>query len=380
MHCPKCGAENPDDSKLCRSCNWDLKNLSQITARSFAKTCSPSVAALILWMFSALLVPLPRKYTCFEIFLMISAVIGVGALFMGVVGLASIKASPSWPRGKGLAIAGVVVPAAGLIIMLLGVLTPPRPPHRGGISQKNQFHGLEAALELFNAEFDACPSSDALDPSGQPYCGAMKLCEAMMGQDLEGFNPDSIFRGDGLDSPGVNDLYPDINQPSPEGYAINIKCRKGPYLPLESANAYRLKDIYGTGKTRPFRGDLFVLCDIYCRVTNLGSKGRRRIGMPVLYYKANKSKTAHDLTDPNNPENIYNYKDNHALVGLGVPWEPGKKHPLFTNPEIFYKMTKDKKASTKTKGVPHRADSFILISAGFDGMYGTKDDIVNFER
>jgi len=28
---------------------------------------------------------------------------------------------------------------------------------------------------------------------------------------------------------------------------------------------------------------------------------------------------------------------------------------------------------------PHRADTFILISAGQDGQYGTADDICNFE-
>jgi hypothetical protein len=30
--------------------------------------------------------------------------------------------------------------------------------------------------------------------------------------------------------------------------------------------------------------------------------------------------------------------------------------------------------------MPYRADSYILISAGRDGLYGTADDIVNFPR
>ena len=29
---------------------------------------------------------------------------------------------------------------------------------------------------------------------------------------------------------------------------------------------------------------------------------------------------------------------------------------------------------------PYRADSYILMSAGFDGLYGTKDDVFNFEK
>ena len=28
---------------------------------------------------------------------------------------------------------------------------------------------------------------------------------------------------------------------------------------------------------------------------------------------------------------------------------------------------------------PYRADSYILISAGYDGLYGTRDDICNFD-
>ena len=64
--------------------------------------------------------------------------------------------------------------------------------------------------------------------------------------------------------------------------------------------------------------------------------------MPILYYKADTSHTEHDINNPDNPKNIYNYKDNHELLSLGVPWKPNEKHPLFTNPRIFYEMTKDR--------------------------------------
>ena len=29
---------------------------------------------------------------------------------------------------------------------------------------------------------------------------------------------------------------------------------------------------------------------------------------------------------------------------------------------------------------PYRSESYILLSAGFDGEYGTEDDVFNFER
>jgi len=59
------------------------------------------------------------------------------------------------------------------------------------VTQKNQFHSISVAMGLFNAEEDCYPDSGKEDEDGEPYCGAMKLCEAMMGQDLLGFHPDS---------------------------------------------------------------------------------------------------------------------------------------------------------------------------------------------
>jgi len=233
--------------------------------------------------------------------------------------------------------------------------------------QIRQFRIIGVGLDFFSNENNGYPPSDGLDPVGKPYCGAMKLSEALIGKDLLGFHPDSVFRADGMDSRGKNTIYP--LRPTNE----NIKARKELFLTLDHANPYRLLDIYGSGNAGPFNEIHFVLCDMYIREMETG----RRTGMPILYYKANTSNTKHDVNNPDNPNNIYNYKDNHALLSLGIPWKPKKQHPLFINPKNFYEMTKDRSVRTQSK--PVRADSFILISAGFDGLYGTKDDICNFE-
>ncbi len=47
------------------------------------------------------------------------------------------------------------------------------------------------------------------------------------------------------------------------------------------------------------------------------------------------------------------------------------------DPKLFYKITKSDKSTKVSR--PVRADSFILISAGMDGLYGTEDDICNFD-
>jgi hypothetical protein len=42
----------------------------------------------------------------------------------------------------------------------------------------------------------------------------------------------------------------------------------------------------------------------------------------------------------------------------------------------FYVITRDEKITSMAR--PMRSDSYILISAGFDGLYGTSDDVFNF--
>ncbi len=273
-----------------------------------------------------------------------------------------------------------------IIVILIGLLVPALnkvKQYAYNVKQQAQFHSIDAAIELFNSEFDGYPPSDALDPDLVPYCGAMKLCEAMMGRDLMGFHPDSIFRSNGLDGLGT-ELYP---LPSTGvAYTNSLSARKGPYLPLENANAYQLSDLYE--QVNPFLGENFVLCDVFRRVTHRTSG--KKVGMPILYYKANTAKSQHDFMNPDNPENIYNYKDNQDLVMLGKPWDPPSKggtiHRLAMETgqqpgyRFYMNTTNDKLLSSSRAAVrPYRADTYILISAGSDGEYGTPDDISNFE-
>jgi len=262
-----------------------------------------------------------------------------------------------------------------IIVILIGVLVPALNNVRKyakKVKQLAQFNSIQSAIELFSNENDGYPPSGALDGANQPYCGAMKLCEAMMGRDLLGFHPDSVFRADGLDAAGVRDIY----LPTPD----NLRARMGALLQFENANAYRLGvDIYGSGQTAPFLESAFVLCDVYTRDMRTGKK----TGLPILYYKAEASNYLHDPNTAPTPQdsmgNIYNYWDNHALVNLGKPWEEASKittHSL-AEPARFYRNTRNNQITTVRR--PYRTDSYILISAGYDGEYGTADDICNFD-
>ena len=227
------------------------------------------------------------------------------------------------------------------------------------VRQKAQLHNVETAVELAFGY----PPSDAEDPTGQPYCGAMKLAEVIMGQDGLGFHGESVFRADGKDANGVANLYD----------RTDLDKRRGPYLPPEHFECLTLGEIYGAGNTGAFDPNTRVLCDAYGHKFESGYEG----GMPILYYKADTSKGSHDMDDPNNPDNIYDYRDNQALLGLGVPGKPEARHPMFADPRLFYRITRSDEV--ETAGKPVNADSYILISAGEDGLYGTKDDICNFE-
>ncbi len=264
-----------------------------------------------------------------------------------------------------------------LIVLVLSIILPSIPPrpkrYAYDVKQMAQLRAIDTALELFKSEFDGYPPSDAIDIDGMGYCGAMKLLEAVMGKDLLGYHPDSLFRNYGTDGKGKL-LYPDADALSSEACKANLNARKGPYLPVDCANAYPLADLYGDGNTGPFARKQFVLGDVFRSVRH--RRTGKKTGMPILYYKADTSKTAHDVNDPNNPENIYDYRDNHALLALGVPGKPGQKHPLFENPRIFYEMTRNYRAANAS--TPFRADTYILLSAGWDGLYGTQDDIPNF--
>jgi type II secretory pathway pseudopilin PulG len=271
-----------------------------------------------------------------------------------------------------------------IIVVLIGLLVPALNKARRYalyVKQKAQLRSMDAAIELFNNELGGYPNSGALDSDGMAYCGAMKLCEALMGQDLLGMHANSLFRRNGLDATNIM-LYPaNIDTLATPIRSANLTARKGPYLQAENANAWRMQDIYGTSIGQFLPGSR-VLCDVYERQMASGEK----TGMPILYYKADTANSFHDpnrvslMTRPDNGGNIYSYYDNLDLINLGKPWQQGGSsstpHRL-ADPIRFYRNTQSDKITTATR--PFRPEEYILISAGWDNEYGTADDIYNFD-
>jgi len=261
----------------------------------------------------------------------------------------------------------------GIVALLTGLLIPTLSVVRNlakETKQKAQFATIEMALTAFKNDYGDFPRSDWLlppDPSSD-YCGAQKLAEALLGWDLLGFHPKSDFRSNGYNDDGFF-IY-DANN------TVFFDQRKGPYLELATADAFRLGNISVLkpglfANTTPLAPNTFVLCDVFGTTKIKLANGRTvRAGAPILYYRAN--------TSEKTIRGIYNVYDNDALVQIKQQTD-AREHPLGragSQFQFFYDYIRDPKIDARPW--PCRPDSYILISAGADGLYGTSDDICNF--
>ena len=301
----------------------------------------------------------------------------------------------------------------GIIAILIGLLVPALAQvkdYAARVQQKAQFHSMDVALEMFKTDFGSYPDTSdnrgfstvppvaPLTQDPRNYGGVQKLAEALIGWDLLGFHPRSGFRSDGQNyfqnatftnyalvyntSLGIQ-----AGLDSEANAEENIKARKK-YIEPENANAFRMQDIYNTvvGNFLPTN---YALCDVY-------SKGRPsgiKTGMPILYLKARLNYTFQNYSlDTVYADDIYNYDDVRALVQLGTAETIPVAHELeraatdpytnFENMVLNTHVQQSTVTAANPDGVyrPYRADSYILVSAGKDGVYGTSDDIFNFDK
>jgi prepilin-type N-terminal cleavage/methylation domain-containing protein len=258
-----------------------------------------------------------------------------------------------------------------LVSLLIPALTMVRKMAKE-TQQKAQITTIELAIVAFKNDYGDYPPSHGYDSSGNvdyTYCGAQTLAEALVGWDLMGFHPNSAWRADGEGKNRRDETYdPDKNRDdNSDGTPDTLKERKGPYLELATADAFKL------GVFNPpslFNPNTFVICDVF-GVTSVTIGGKSvKAGAPILYYRANTSSKTIDASAAED-ERIYNRKDNYLLV-----YYLANGGPLY-DPTNFYDYIRDRKVTTVKW--PSRPDSYILISAGADGLYGTRDDICNFD-
>lgn len=295
---------------------------------------------------------------------------------------------------------------AAIISLLVGLLIPALSTVRRiakETKQKAQLTAIESALTTFKNDYaDYPPSFYWLGPPspvpapGFGYSGAQKLAEALLGWDLMGFHPQSVWRSDGLDASGGPGTYDPrkVRDNNGDGVPDTLDERKGRYVELASVNAFRLGSsapgirdglFDDTGPLAPYT---FVLCDVFgAKKVRLADGTLAKAGLPILYYKADTSqRTIKGIYDALDNDGIVVAKEQEDLLKNPQWSSPRPLNPLCwtqNNYQYFYNYIRDPKVDSRDPAMPapawpYRPDSFILISAGTDGFYGTADDIRNF--
>jgi len=305
-------------------------------------------------------------------------------------------------KRSGLTVIEILV-VVGIIALLAGMLIPAASTVRKmakEVKQRAQLTAIELGLAAFKNDYGDYPPSDPYSwlrnvTDVQNSSGAQKLAEALLGWDLLGFHPDSGFRADGANrwpyevdgtqyAEGTYFLYDRTSN-------TDLEKRKGRYIDLDTADAFHLGQtgghdgLFSNLGSLDSAADTFVLCDVFGKGKDVvqSDGSRAKAGHPILYYRAHASEKR--------IQDIYHYTDNYELIAVkedadqarrGTPpdtwWNPlirtaGSLHDYIADPRVPPAPNSDLR-------VPFKPDSYILISAGADGLYGTVDDICNFKR
>jgi len=314
--------------------------------------------------------------------------------------------------GSGFTLIELLV-VISIIMMLIGLLATGIQGvkrHATNLRQKSNFHAIEVGLELFQKDYDDYPPSEMIDEKsdgspGPKVCGAQHLAEALVGRDTRGFDPKTNWY-----APDENEsIYANVTAKgsTQQDEAASRTRRWKLFIELKEMGAFVMHDLYEN-----YNGDVYstkdpcspdsfrapVLTDIFRqKEIKVPYKDHAEwVGSPILYYKANSSsRLFKKVPGKNAPAQsddftnwIYNYEDNRGIIELGTIKDPAVKHHFdeeYTYTEdgrnrngvhLFYKTITNPKVSYDK---PFNAATFILISAGRDGIYGTRDDITNFD-
>jgi type II secretory pathway pseudopilin PulG len=273
-----------------------------------------------------------------------------------------------------------------IIMALIGILVP---GIRGvkriakNLEQKSLYHNIEIGMETYRKDFGDYPESrrKQKDGAGPYYTGAQHLAEALVGRDSRGFEPiqSRKWQWPGDEPSTEYGLYAPESSPL---YAKSLARRKPLYINLKDTGAFLPGEMYSdtgdvvsevSGQRAPIVADMF-----YRKKITLASTGETvKIGSPILYFKANTGSDVYfkDIASRTNFQKWkFNFYDNEALIDLKTMEDQSIDHEM--DAANFYKSIADRNAPFDR---PLNEKTYILISAGYDGIYGTKDDVTNIK-
>ncbi len=307
-----------------------------------------------------------------------------------------------------------------IITLLIGILTPALGAARDrarATAVRAQLNAMEVGLDSFTNEEDKYPPSNAVlyardinNPDTAPgnvanwevgtsatnvLQGAHLLVDALVGRDFLGYDPKP--------SDGTYDRW------------LNTNDRRKPYIPVDGVDVTSANDVpedgFGTLAAATVNGVTFnPQPTIDSRVCHMF---RDKFGWPILYYRANPTAnqntpiiTASNGNPPpgtNYGNGVYDGMDNAGITGYDLVSPANSAHRIrdahVDFPQVaaagnygaslsnkfaeFIRSIRSSTYDTTTPDLikqprPVKADRFILLSAGKDGIYGTLDDVANF--
>lgn len=305
-----------------------------------------------------------------------------------------------------------------IIALLIGILTPAVVQARikaKDVAVMAQLDTISKALETFNSDFGFYPESESEgsrnpgDDDEGPITGAHRLAFALAGIDQLGCpsraGGDVVPGAPGdarerVDSIGAT-YYSDDGSFDADENSTDIDDemtpRKGPYIESDAVRIWRDKavqyaNLYENSDGDPLGLPMFV--DKWDNEENMDNTDRRTVyrdRSPILYYRANDR--GRKLVQR------YNYYDNLAITRrngitpdndsgwLACGWNENSDvkpdassldstdSPDF---KTFYHFIWNQDVETRV--TPYNPDTYLLISAGYDKLFGTDDDITNFDR
>ncbi|MFH1370800.1 MAG: DUF4190 domain-containing protein [Planctomycetota bacterium] len=187
MFCPKCGTENPEGAKVCRSCGSLLPITVSTTAMPVAKTSALAITSMVLGILS------------FCTFLLTAPL----AFILGIISLVKIARSNGRLKGTGFAIAGIVVPIVALpfVALVMGITMPALAKARDVAQRQICANHLKqlgvAVMQYAEDNNDQYPPADKWCDLLQPYYKNEKVLvcpSAGKGKCNYAINPDAKLR------------------------------------------------------------------------------------------------------------------------------------------------------------------------------------------
>jgi len=254
-----------------------------------------------------------------------------------------------------------------------------------------------------------------------PITGAGLLVWSLSGADLLGTPGFAAFRPQNANPSGQWSFDTGNDPTQSEAYSLYgasaggnanqpMQPRYGPFV--DTAKLKVTRNVAGAGNSPDFA----VAADVEARrALNIGLWPRTyptyldAFGYPILYWRADPAGRgmADDFRVTAPVRGVYHWEDNRDLTGYETGDPPialppqsndprlvlnkaGQMHALGWDPNLTYTPANPFPLGTfqryimdnavQAKLWPQRADSYLLLSPGFDGRYGTADDVTNFQH